>query len=219
MYIIMELCRGGELSVLLRKKGYFREEEAKIIMRGLTEAVVYMHDNDMVHRDLKLENILLSTEHSEDEFNVKVTDFGLAHMRLLPDDDMVSRCGTLYYMAPEVLNTKHVYTKMCDVWSLGVIMYTLLCGRVPFQSDNAAKLEELILQGELKFMELEWINTSQGAQDLIRSMLCVDTTHRFTARRILDDPWFTVSRLCVLLPKCFAPLTFKLHLSLYTQRY
>jgi len=94
-------------------------------MRGLTEAVVYMHDNDMVHRDLKLENILLSTEHSEDEFNVKVTDFGLAHMRLLPDDDMVSRCGTLYYMAPEVLNTKHVYTKMCDVWSLGVIMYTL----------------------------------------------------------------------------------------------
>lgn len=54
-----------------------------------------------------------------------MTDFGLAHMRLLPDDDMVSRCGTLYYMAPEVLNTKHVYTKMCDVWSLGVIMYTL----------------------------------------------------------------------------------------------
>lgn len=193
MYLIMELCKGGELSEVLRRKSYFKEEEAKAVMHSLTEAVVYMHDNDMVHRDLKLENVLLSEADPTNEFNIKVTDFGLAHMKGLSgcDDLMHTKCGTLYYMAPEVLSNKHEYTKMCDVWSLGVIMYTLLCGRVPFQSDSASKLEELISQGELKFGEVEWINVSSSAKDLIRAMLCVDTTRRLTARRVLDDSWFT----------------------------
>lgn len=192
MYLVMELCKGGELWELLKRKRYFMEEEAKVVMRSLAEVVVYMHDNDIVHRDLKLENILLSTADPRIKLNIKVTDFGLVHMKSLPGcDDMYLRCGTPYYMAPEVLKNRHEYTKMCDVWSMGVIMYQLLCGQLPFHSDNAVKLEELISRGELTFSEIEWINVSSRAKDLLKSMLCVDTTQRFTARRVLDHVWFT----------------------------
>lgn len=195
MYMIMELCVGGELSEELKKRTYFKEDDAKVLMRKVIEALVYMHDYDMVHRDLKLENILLVTSDPND-FNIRVTDFGLANMKGLPgcEDLMHVKCGTPYYMAPEVLNTKHEYTKMCDVWSVGVIMYSLLCGRYPFYSTTPAKLEEVIQIGNLTFREIEWSNVSPAAKDLLMNMLCVDTTSRYTARRILDDPWFTGSK-------------------------
>lgn len=193
VFLVLEMCRGGELSDLLKEKNRFKEDEVKELMKQLAEAVVYMHDKDMVHRDLKLENILLSTSESSEQFNIKVADFGLCHMKGLPgcDELMHSRCGTLYYMAPEVLKNKHEYSKLCDVWSMGVIMYALLCGRMPFNGDTASRLETEIMLGEIKFREPEWISIGEPAKELIRAMLNVDTVNRLTARQVLEDSWIT----------------------------
>ncbi|CAI8037822.1 Serine/threonine-protein kinase 33 [Geodia barretti] len=165
-------------------------------MRQLTEVLTYLHSNDIVHRDLKLENVLLKSpiNSATDKIDIRVTDFGLAHMKSLSDLEdpiMDERCGTPYYMAPEVILSRHEYTKMCDVWSLGVIMYYIICGKVPFHGDANLKLEECIVHGEPTFKEVEWINISEQAQTLIRGMLCKDTTRRLTAMRVLNDAWFT----------------------------
>eukprot|EP00731_Ephydatia_muelleri_P029820 Em0021g343a len=192
MYLVMELCQGGELNDMLKKKGNFKEQDAKVVMQQLIDAVVYLHDNDIVHRDLKLQNVMLSTSDPSDEFNIKVTDFGLAYMRSLNecnDDLMSAHCGTPFYMAPEVIKNKQEYSKLCDVWSLGVIMYELLCGKVPFQGDTLPKLEALILQGTLNFSEPEWAQVSEQAKSLIRGMLYVDTTQRYPARTVQEDAW------------------------------
>jgi serine/threonine kinase 33 len=142
-------------------------QEVKIIMTSLAEAVVYMHNKDMVHRDLKLENILLSNDLEPGcKYNIKVTDFGLSHMKGLSGSDglMSTRCGTLYYMAPEVIRNKLEYSKLCDVWSMGVIMYALLCGSMPFKGETASQLEDQIMSGELGFKEVEWITISDGGK-------------------------------------------------------
>lgn len=193
VFMVLEMCRGGELSDLLHQKYRLNEEEVKIVMRRLAEAVVYMHDCEVVHRDLKLENILVSTADPDDTFNIKVTDFGLSHAKGLPgcDDLMSNRCGTLYYMAPEVVKSMHEYSKLCDVWSMGVIMYNLLCGKMPFNGETADELQEAILNANLGFTETEWITIGEGAKDLIRGMLHVNTISRLTARQVLEDPWIT----------------------------
>ena len=192
VFMVLELCCGGELSDLLHKKYRLSEEEVKVVMCRLAEAVVYMHDCDVVHRDLKLENILVSTADPNDKFNIKVTDFGLSYAKGLPGcDDMSNKCGTLYYMAPEVVRSIHEYSKLCDVWSMGVIMYNLLCGKMPFNGETADELQQAILSAHLGFTETEWITISEGAKDLIRGMLHVNTTSRLTARQVLEDPWIT----------------------------
>ena len=100
-------------------------------------------------------------------------------------------CGTLLYMAPEVLENKLVYSNLCDVWSLGVIMYELLCGSVPFFDPSPSDLEKLIKLGKPSFKESQWLHVSQDAQKLINRMLCVDTVTKFTTGEIMNDKWMT----------------------------
>eukprot|EP00731_Ephydatia_muelleri_P037393 Em0458g5a len=114
---------------------------------------------------------------SGQQYAMKIVNTGQAH------------CGTPFYMAPEVIKNKQEYSKLCDVWSLGVIMYELLCGKVPFQGDTLPKLEALILQGTLNFSEPEWAQVSEQAKSLIRGMLYVDTTQRYPARTVQEDAW------------------------------
>ncbi|XP_030621003.1 serine/threonine-protein kinase 33 [Chanos chanos] len=195
MYLVTELCEGGELKELLQKNKYFTEEETRHIIRSLAEAIAYLHKKDVVHRDLKLENILVkSYHHGEDNgmINIKVTDFGLSAQKggVGSENMLQSTCGTPIYMAPEVING-HEYSQQCDVWSIGVIMYMLLCGEPPFMSSSEERLFELIRKGELTFSSPVWDTISDAAKKVLHCLLKKDPAHRITASELLDNPWIT----------------------------
>ncbi|KAG7276679.1 hypothetical protein CRUP_032028 [Coryphaenoides rupestris] len=194
MYLVTELCDGGDLKELLQQKGHFTEEESRHIITSLARAIVYLHKKDIVHRDLKLGNILLKGSHQGDEhgINIKVTDFGLSVKRggVGRESMMKATCGTPIYMAPEVI-TGHEYSQQCDVWSIGVIMYMLLCGDAPFISSSEEKLFEKIKKGELRFSGSVWDTISDAAKTVLSCLLKVDPAHRITANELVDNPWIT----------------------------
>lgn len=195
MYMVTELCEGGELKEILKKKRHFTEEEVRHIIHSLAEATVYLHRKDIVHRDLKLENILVKSSQKGEEngrLHVKITDFGLSVQKggVGNKTMMQATCGTPIYMAPEVIDG-HEYSQQCDVWSIGVIMYTLLCGEPPFLSKSEDRLFDIIRKGELTFTGPVWDSISEGAKKVLRCLLKVDPAHRITASELLDNPWIT----------------------------
>ncbi|XP_063044152.1 serine/threonine-protein kinase 33 isoform X3 [Engraulis encrasicolus] len=189
MYLVTELCEGGELKELLQKRTRFKEEDARHIINSIAQAIVYLHKKDIVHRDLKLENILVKSSHRGDDnntVNIKVTDFGLSVQKggVGSENMLQATCGTPYYMAPEVING-HEYSQQCDVWSIGVIMYLLLSGDPPFME------LELIKRGKLTFTNPVWDTISDAAKKVLCCLLEVDPAHRITASELLDNPWLT----------------------------
>nr|XP_029511319.1 serine/threonine-protein kinase 33-like isoform X1 [Oncorhynchus nerka]XP_029511320.1 serine/threonine-protein kinase 33-like isoform X1 [Oncorhynchus nerka] len=194
MYLVTELCEGGELKELLQKNTRFTEEETRHIINSLAEAIVYLHKKDIVHRDLKLENILVKSYHGDDNdmINIKVTDFGLSVKKggVGSENMLKATCGTPIYMAPEVINA-HEYSQQCDVWSIGVIMYMLLCGEPPFIATSEERLFEMIKKGELHFVGPIWDSISDAAKKVLSCLLKVDPAHRITANELLDNPWIT----------------------------
>lgn len=130
IYIVMEMLKGGELFERIVGRPRFSELEAAQLIKPLLESVAYLHDLGIVHRDLKPENILCGEELDD----LKIADFGLSKM-ILPKEKMDAACGTLSYVAPEVL-TMQGYGKEADLWSVGVIMFLLLCGKLPFDGDD-----------------------------------------------------------------------------------
>ncbi|XP_041916710.1 serine/threonine-protein kinase 33 isoform X2 [Alosa sapidissima] len=195
MYLVTELCEGGELKELLQKRQRFKEEDARHIISSLAQAIVYLHKKDIVHRDLKLENILVKSYHHGDDnntVNIKVTDFGLSVQKggVGSENMLQATCGTPIYMAPEVING-HEYSQQCDVWSIGVIMYLLLSGEPPFMSSLEERLFELIKKGELTFSTPVWDSISDAAKKVVCCLLKVDPAHRITANELLDNPWIT----------------------------
>ncbi|XP_029623623.1 serine/threonine-protein kinase 33-like isoform X3 [Salmo trutta] len=193
MYLVTELCEGGELKELLQKNTCFTEEETRHIINSLAEAIVYLHKKDIVHRDLKLENILVKSYHhgvDNDMINIKVTDFGLSVKKggVGSENMLKATCGTPIYMAPEVINA-HEYSQQCDVWSIGVIMYMLLCGEPPFIATSEERLFEMIKKGELHFDGPVWDSISDAAKKVLSCLLKVDPAHRITANELLDKPW------------------------------
>ncbi|XP_053139508.1 serine/threonine-protein kinase 33 isoform X2 [Hemicordylus capensis] len=193
MYLVMELCENGELKEILQRKGHFTENETRHIIQSLASAIAYLHRNDIVHRDLKLENILVKSsdidEENEMKLNIKVTDFGLAVQKMGGSESMFqSTCGTPIYMAPEVIGA-HDYSQQCDVWSIGVIMYMLLCGDPPFMAGSEEKLFEAIKKGDLHFKHSIWESVSETAKHVLQLLLKVDPAHRITANELLDNQW------------------------------
>ena len=146
----------------------------------------YLHDKNIAHRDLKPENLLMVDETPDSE--VKITDFGLSKAFDEQSQVMQTPCGTPGYIAPEVLVMKG-YDKQCDVWSLGVIVYILLCGFPPFYADNDAQLFEKIKRGEYEFLRPYWDPISETAKDFIRQMLRVDPKQRITCDQALAHRW------------------------------
>uniref|UniRef100_A0A8D2L6H1 Serine/threonine kinase 33 n=1 Tax=Varanus komodoensis TaxID=61221 RepID=A0A8D2L6H1_VARKO len=198
MYLVMELCEDGELKEILQKKGQFTENETRHIIQSLASAIAYLHRKDIVHRDLKLENILVKSsdidEENEIKLNIKVTDFGLAVQKMGGSESMFqSTCGTPIYMAPEVISA-HDYSQQCDVWSIGVIMYMLLCGEPPFIASSEEKLFEVIKKGDLHFKHSTWESIGETAKNVLQLLLKVDPAHRITANELLDSQWITVKR-------------------------
>ncbi|XP_067639017.1 MAP kinase-activated protein kinase 2 isoform X5 [Eurosta solidaginis] len=191
LLVVMECMEGGELFQRIQDNadGNFSEREAAQIMHEICIAVHYLHSRDIAHRDLKPENLLYTT--NEKNATLKLTDFGFAKETLIKDT-LQTPCYTPYYVAPEVLGPEK-YDKSCDVWSLGVIMYILLCGFPPFYSNNGLAIspgmKKRIRTGQYDFPNPEWANVSQAAKDLIKGMLNVDPTKRLTIDEVIRNNW------------------------------
>uniref|UniRef100_A0A672IR90 Ribosomal protein S6 kinase n=1 Tax=Salarias fasciatus TaxID=181472 RepID=A0A672IR90_SALFA len=192
-YLVLELLGGGELLERIRRKQHFSETEASRIMRKLVSAVSHMHDVGVVHRDLKPENLLFTDESENSE--IKIIDFGFA--RLKPPDNQLLKtpCFTLQYAAPEILKYDG-YDESCDLWSLGVILYTMLSGQVPFQCQeksvthtSAEEIMKKIKQGDFSFEGEAWRNVSQQAKDLIQELLTVDPNKRIKMSGLRYNAW------------------------------
>lgn len=189
MHIVMEIMFGGELFDRICQKQFYSEMEAKNAFRQMLAAVKYCHDMDVVHRDLKPENLLYATE-SEDS-PLKLADFGLAHL-LQPNEMMHSSCGTPAYVAPEILRSGrggHGYGKEVDIWSLGIILYILLCGFPPFYGDDHIRLFAQIQKGTFTFTPPYWDCVSDVVKDLIRRMLTVNPARRISAEDAQAHEW------------------------------
>ncbi|KAG2111444.1 kinase-like domain-containing protein [Suillus clintonianus] len=178
IWIVTELCCGGELFDHLAEKGRWSEHESSIISGQLVLAVAYLHEKGIVHRDLKLENVLL-----DERCRVKLGDFGFTR-EYDHDVYMETFCGTTGYAAPEMFQGKRYLSPEVDVWSMGVILYCLLAGTLPFDDDDEAVMKDKVIQG--KYEDPEWLSTD--ACDLIRSILEVDPAKRLTIQQILASP-------------------------------
>ncbi|KAL8274699.1 hypothetical protein Esti_001414 [Eimeria stiedai] len=184
LYLVMELCTGGELFERIIKSGHFSERYAACLMRQVFSAAAYCHANNVMHRDLKPENLLYAD--SSPLSALKVIDWGFA-ARCGRSHKFSSVVGTPYYVAPEVLFGK--YGSECDIWSTGVILFILLCGYPPFHGkDNQAILKK-VQAGEFTFDPRHWKRISEQAKDLVRRCLTYVPSKRITAKEALQHPW------------------------------
>lgn len=183
--LVMELVTGGELFDRIVEKGSYSEKDAALLVRDIASACMYLHSKKIVHRDLKPENLLY--ESKAPDAKIKLADFGLS--TLVAEEDMLkTACGTPGYVAPEVLSNKG-YGAAVDIWSVGVILYILLCGFPPFYEENTAKLFDQIMNARYDFPSPYWDDISEQAKDLIKHLLVVDPNQRFTAKQLIEHPW------------------------------
>uniref|UniRef100_A0A4W3J8U9 Ribosomal protein S6 kinase n=1 Tax=Callorhinchus milii TaxID=7868 RepID=A0A4W3J8U9_CALMI len=192
-FLVMELLKGGELLDRIRRKKHFSETEASHIMRKLVSAVSHMHDVGVVHRDLKPENLLCADD--SDNTEIKIIDLGFARLKPPDNQPLKTPCFTLHYAAPELLKDDG-YDESCDLWSLGVILYTMLSGKVPFQcegktltSTSAEEIMRKIKQGDFSFEGEAWRNVSQEAKELIQGLLTVDPNKRIKMSSLRYNEW------------------------------
>ncbi|XP_076641148.1 MAP kinase-activated protein kinase 2-like isoform X2 [Halictus rubicundus] len=193
LLVVMECMEGGELFERIqdRQDGAFTEREAAQIMYEICVAVKHLHDMNIAHRDLKPENLLYSRP--DNTGTLKLTDFGFAK-ETHSKDTLQTPCYTPYYVAPEVLGPEK-YDKSCDIWSLGVIMYILLCGFPPFYSNHGLAIspgmKKRIRLGQYDFPAPEWSHVSTEAQDLIKGMLCTDPARRLQIGEVMRNKWIS----------------------------
>ncbi|XP_017554088.1 phosphorylase kinase, gamma 1b (muscle) isoform X1 [Pygocentrus nattereri] len=188
-FLIFDLMKKGELFDYLTEKVTLSEKETRKIMRALLEVVQFLHAQNIIHRDLKPENILL-----DDDMNIKLTDFGFS-VQIEPGQRLNEVCGTPVYLAPEIIecsmDPKHTgYGPAVDLWSAGVIMYTLLAGSPPFWHRKQMLMLRMILAGKYDFSSPEWDDRSDTVKDLISRLLVVDPQSRYTATDALNHPFF-----------------------------
>ena len=199
-YIVTQLATGGELFDRICEQGRFTEKDASQTIRQVLEAVDYLHDNNVVHRgeqflrqyarvfltsiDLKPENLLYLT--TDPQSDLVLADFGIAKMLDSKDEVLTTMAGSFGYAAPEVM-LKKGHGKPVDMWSLGVITYTLLCGYSPFRSENLQDLIDECSNARVIFHDRYWKDVSNDAKDFIGHLLQPDAEDRSTskARNIL----------------------------------
>lgn len=191
-YIVTQLATGGELFDRIVKQGKFTEVDAVKIVVQILSAVEYLHDElNIVHRDLKPENLIYVTEDPQSQ--LVLADFGIAKELLTPDEVLTSAAGSFGYCAPEVL-TGTGHGKPCDIWSLGVIAFTLLVGYSPFRSENVNDfLQEVQNDPVVVFHKQYWSGISQYAKDFIESCLVVNPQKRLAAKQLLSHNWITTN--------------------------
>ncbi|KAK5894863.1 hypothetical protein CesoFtcFv8_011511 [Champsocephalus esox] len=191
LLIVLECMDGGELFSHIQDRGNhaFTEREASDIMKSIGEAIHFLHFINIAHRDIKPEN-LLYTSKRPDAF-LKLTDFGFAK-EITTLNSLATPCFTPYYVAPEVLGPEK-YDRSCDMWSLGVIMYILLCGYPPFFSHHGLAIspgmKRRIRTGKYDFPKQEWSDVSDEAKQLICHLLKTEPTQRMNVTEFINHPW------------------------------
>ncbi|ETO13665.1 hypothetical protein RFI_23704 [Reticulomyxa filosa] len=186
--MVVELCDGGDLFERVVSLKAFSETAASHVIRQVVSGLQHLHERGFVHRDLKPDNIMYSTK--DEDSPVKVIDFGLAGNTI--GGPCTTPCGTAHYAAPEVLENQS-YGIEVDIWSLGVIIYTLLCGYPPFfdSSNNMKNLYHSIKKAKFTFPSPQWDSISDGAKDLIKKCLVKNAKERLTAAQVSVHPWVT----------------------------
>ncbi|XP_072769926.1 ribosomal protein S6 kinase alpha-4 isoform X2 [Nerophis lumbriciformis] len=205
-YLVMELLGGGELLERIKKKKLFGEAEASQLLQSLVSAVRFMHEAGVVHRDLKPENVLFTNE-GEDSV-LKVIDFGFARLCPAGSAPLQTPCFTLQYAAPELFESAG-YDKACDLWSLGVILYTMLSGQVPFQceqvgmtSSYAADIMQKIKEGDFSLDGEPWKSVSEDAKELLKGLLTVDPERRLKLSDLKENSWLQGGASMSTTPLC-----------------
>jgi len=184
--LVMEHISGGELFDRAHHVKSFSDFDAADAIRQILSAVNYIHSHGMVHRDLKLENILYD---SKDGQHLKLIDFGFSKF-CNPLSRMHTSCGTVHFVAPEVVDSSFpMYTSKCDVWSVGVITYVLLSGDTPFTARNDGELRKNIIAGKVAVSGKAWKNVSSAAKDFVKSLLQVDPQKRLSTEAALRHKW------------------------------
>ncbi|KAG2443965.1 hypothetical protein HXX76_002304 [Chlamydomonas incerta] len=185
-YICMECCEGGELfDHISKKQASFTERQAAHLLRSLMLFVAHMHGKGIAHLDIKPENIMFDSEGANGV--LKVLDFG-SSMFVQPNETVRNAFGTVRYASPEMAND--VCGQKADIWSAGVVMYILLCGRAPFLKGNDVDTLNLIKSGpRVKFAGERWAGISQSAKDCIKALLEPNPRHRPSAVAVLNMPW------------------------------
>ncbi|KAI9032568.1 kinase-like domain-containing protein [Phycomyces nitens] len=218
-YLVLELCSGGELFNQIVYLTYFSEDLARHVIEQVAHAVRYMHEEcGVVHRDIKPENILFDpipiivsdpaqlkhrpfddpNKKDEGVFTkgvggggigkVKLADFGLS--KVIWDSSTMTPCGTVGYTAPEIVKDKK-YSKSVDMWAIGCVLYTILCGFPPFYDESIRTLTEKVSRGQFTFLSPWWDPISKSSKDLINHLLCVNPDDRYTIDQFLAHPWIT----------------------------
>ncbi|XP_056623296.1 ribosomal protein S6 kinase alpha-1 isoform X1 [Triplophysa dalaica] len=190
VYLVTELMRGGELLDRILKQKFFSEREASAVLHTITKTVEYLHAQGVVHRDLKPSNILYVDESGNPE-SLRICDFGFAKQLRADNGLLMTPCYTANFVAPEVLK-RQGYDEGCDIWSLGVLLYTMLAGFTPFANGPEDTPEEILSRigsGRFTLTGGNWDAVSDAAKDLVSKMLHVDPHQRLTAKQVLKHPW------------------------------
>ncbi|OMJ75832.1 hypothetical protein SteCoe_24934 [Stentor coeruleus] len=195
LYILMELCSNQSLSDMIRRRKRITELEAQSYLLQVISGMKYLHSHRVIHRDIKLGNIFI-TENME----LKLGDFGLAAKLEYDGERKRTICGTPNYMAPEILDGKFGHSYECDIWSFGVLMYTLIIGRPPFEASDVKMTYRRIKLNLYNFPEN--VTISSEARSLITSILVTDYAKRPTFDEILKHDFFTRNLIPKLLPSC-----------------
>jgi len=194
IFIILEYIKYGDLREYLNKKikdkTLLAEERAADISYQIAEGLQYLHKFGIVHRDLKLENIMISRYEKNQRFEVKILDFGLSKI-IGPKETLLDRFGTLYYISPEIVLSEP-HNKATDIWSYGVLVYNLLSGEFPFDDEfkNKKAIAKKIVKENVSFPDDKWKHRSKHAKELIQECLNKDMFKRIRADQILKADWF-----------------------------
>ncbi|KAF9420812.1 hypothetical protein BGZ76_004050 [Entomortierella beljakovae] len=212
-FLVLELAPGGELFHRIVKLTYFSEELTRHVIVQVAHAIRYLHEEKgVIHRDIKPENILFEPiplipsppgskpdeDDKEDEGifqpgvggggigRVKIADFGLS--KVVWNEQTMTPCGTVGYTAPEIVKDER-YSKSVDMWAMGCVLYTLLCGFPPFYDESIPALTEKVARGQYTFLSPWWDEISLSVKDLITHLLCVNPAERYTIDQFLAHPW------------------------------
>ncbi|PBP27270.1 Pkinase-domain-containing protein [Diplocarpon rosae] len=178
-YMLFEHVNGGQMLDYIISHGRLKEKQARKFSRQISSALDYCHRNSIVHRDLKIENILISKTG-----DIKIIDFGLSNL-FAPRGYLKTFCGSLYFAAPELLQAKAYTGPEVDVWSFGIVLYVLVCGKVPFDDQSMPALHAKIKKGVVDYPN--WL--SPECKNLISRMLVTDPKQRASLQEIMNHPW------------------------------
>ncbi|KAI5866104.1 hypothetical protein GGS23DRAFT_555496 [Durotheca rogersii] len=178
-YMLFEYVNGGQMLDYIISHGKLKEKQARKFSRQIASALDYCHRNSIVHRDLKIENILISKTG-----DIKIIDFGLSNL-FAPRGHLKTFCGSLYFAAPELLQARAYTGPEVDVWSFGIVLYVLVCGKVPFDDQSMPALHAKIKKGQVDYPS--WL--SNECRHLLSRMLVTDPRQRATMHEVMNHPW------------------------------